>query len=85
MYKLLFSNEGKACLASLDKKTAQRVLNKLKWLLQNIDSISHLSLTGNFSGLFKLRIGDWRVIYEINHQNQIVTVYNIGHRREIYK
>jgi mRNA-degrading endonuclease RelE of RelBE toxin-antitoxin system len=40
MYKLDFSDEGKASLASLDKTIGQRVLNKLKWLTQNIEVIN---------------------------------------------
>ena len=85
MYKLVFSDEGKTSLASLDKKIAQRVLNKLKWLVQNIESITPLPLEGNLSRLFKLRVGDWRVMYEINHNDEVITVHKVGHRREIYR
>jgi hypothetical protein len=50
MYKLDFSVDGKASLASLDKGVSQRVLDKLKWFIQNIDSISPLPLHGKHSG-----------------------------------
>ncbi len=85
MYKLDFSDEGEDSLASLDKKISQRILNKLKWLTQNIKEIDLLPLKGNFSGLYKLRIGDWRAIYEVDHDNKTITVHKAGHRREIYK
>jgi len=84
MYELIFSEEGRTSLASLDKKISQRVLNKLKWLVQNIEAITPLALEGNFSGLFKLRVGDWRVIYAVNHNDSIITVHKVGHRKEIY-
>ena len=67
MYKLDFSLQGKAAFKSLDKETAQRVLDKLKWLTRNIGSIAPLPLKGNLAGLYKLKVGDWRVIYEVNH------------------
>jgi len=85
MYKLDFTDEGKAALASLDKIVAQRVLDKLKWFLQNIGAVNFKPLEGNLSGLYKLRVGDWRVIYEVNHNDKVVTVHKVGHRREIYK
>lgn len=85
MYKLDFTDEGKAALASLDKIVAQRILDKLKWFLQNIEAVNFKPLEGNLSGMYKIRVGDWRVIYEINHNDKIVTVHKVGHRREIYK
>lgn len=85
MYKLDFTDEGRSALASLDKIVAQRVLDKLKWFLQNIGAVSFKPLDGNLSGLYKLRVGDWRVIYEVNHNDKVVTVHKVGHRKEIYK
>lgn len=85
MYKLDFSADGRSSLASLDKEIAQRVLDKLKWLIQNIEFISPLPLHGKYSGLFKLKVGDWRVIYEIDYGKRVINVHKVGHRREIYK
>ena len=84
MYKLDFTDEGRSALASLDKFVAQRVLDKLKWFLQNIGAVNFKPLEGNLSGLYKLRVGDWRVIYEVNHNDKVVTVHKVGHRKEIY-
>ena len=84
-YKLDFSDEGKISFSSLDKAVSQRILNKLKWLTKNIETISPLSLKWNCEGLFKLRIGDWRFIYDIDHDQKMITVHKAGHRREIYK
>ena len=85
MFKLDFTDEGKATFASLDKDVAQRILNKLKWFIQNIGTINFISLEGNLAGLYKLRVGDWRVIYDVNHNDKVVTVHRVGHRKEIYK
>ncbi len=85
MYKLVFSEEGKASLASLDKKIGQRVLNKLKWLVEHVETIIPLPLEGNLSGLYKLRVGDWRILYEIDREDRVITVHKVGHRKEIYR
>jgi mRNA interferase RelE/StbE len=78
MYKLVFSLEGKNSIASLDKDIAQRVLDKLKWLIQDIDNITLIPLRGNLLGLYKLRAGDWRIIYDVNHKEKVITVSEEG-------
>ncbi len=85
MYKLVFSLEAMASLASLDKNIAQRVLDRLKWLIQNINNITLIPIKGNLSGLYKLRVGAWRIIYEVNHREKVITIYKVRHRREIYR
>lgn len=50
-----------------------------------MEAITPLVLEGNLSGLFKLRVGDWRVIYAINHNDSIIIVHKVGHRKEIYR
>ena len=34
---------------------------------------------------WRLRVGDWRIIYRIGDQVQVVTVTNVAHRREVYR
>ena len=84
MYKLDFTQNGFSSLGSLDKNVAQRILNKLKWLILNADEIRHLPLRSNLAGLYKFRIGDWRVIYEIDQSRKILKVHKIGHRKDVY-
>lgn len=85
MHKLVFSLEGRSSLASLDKDTAQRILNRIRWHVQNFDKTQPIPLKGNLSGLCKLRAGDWRIIYEVNSNEKIITVHKIGHRKDIYR
>jgi mRNA interferase RelE/StbE len=35
--------------------------------------------------LYRIRSGDYRIIYEVDHPNSKVTVTNIGHRRDVYR
>jgi mRNA interferase RelE/StbE len=42
------------------------------------------SLTGPFPGLLKLRIGDYRVVYQADREKKVLRVRLVGHRREIY-
>ncbi len=42
-------------------------------------------LKGEFSGLRRIRIGHYRVVYEVQDQKLVVLVVRIGHRREVYR
>lgn len=85
IYKINFSQQGKKSLQSIDREIGQRILDKLKWLAENINDVNPLPLHGRLSGLYKLTVGDYRVIYELNHNEKVITVHKIGHRRDIYK
>ncbi len=85
IYKLDFSNQGKKHLQSLDKTTGQRIFDKLRWLVENVDNVEHLQLKDKYSGLYKLKVGAYRAIYEIDYKRKIITVHKVGHRRDIYK
>lgn len=69
----------------LDKSIAQRIVRRLRWLAENTDYVTHEPLKGSFSGLYKLRQGDYRIGYELIKTENVVLVHFIGHRREIYK
>ena len=41
--------------------------------------------TGDLAGFYKLRAGDYRVVYEILHDENLLVIHLIGHRSEIYR
>lgn len=85
IYLLDFSEEGRDSIASLNKEVQKKVFKKLKWFILNINSLYLLPLKGEYSGLFKLKIGDYRAIYDIDHSRKVITVHKVGHRKDIYK
>jgi mRNA interferase RelE/StbE len=84
-YAVEFRPEARDGLRRLSKPNAQRVLDKIKWLAQHGDATTHTRLTGEFSGLCKLRVGDYRVIYSVDPQQQLISVHLVGHRRSVYE
>ena len=82
MYNLEWMPEARDDLGSLDKPIAQQILN---WLAENFDAITPESLTGEWKGLLKLRIGSYRALYTVNRTERRLTVHLIKHRREVYK
>ena len=83
-YSIDFTSESIADLAKIDRTNQIRIARKIKWLGENFEQITPLSLTGNLSSFFKLRVGDYRVIYAIAQSQKTLTIHQIGHRREIY-
>jgi mRNA interferase RelE/StbE len=43
------------------------------------------ALKGEFAGLRRLRVGSYRVVYEVIHNELVVLVVRVGHRREVYR
>jgi mRNA interferase RelE/StbE len=84
MYQVEFRPRAAQDFDNLDQTVADRLLKKLRWLAENFDSIKAESLTGSLSGLLKLRVGDYRVIYQANREKKVLTIRLVGHRREIY-
>jgi mRNA interferase RelE/StbE len=83
-YSIEFTSEAIADLGKIDRINQLRIAKKIKWLGENFEQITPITLTGNLSGYFKLRVGDYRVIYTINQSQKITTIQQVGHRREIY-
>ena len=72
-------------LQTIDRKNIKGILNKISWLAEHISEIVHIPLRGKFSGLFKLRVGDYRIIYSVEEEERILTIYFVGHRKDIYQ
>ncbi len=85
MFQVEFTPGAEADLARLDKTIAQRVLKKIRWLSEHFASITPEILTGPWQGVFKLRVGDYRVLYTCDREKQKIIVHVVRHCREIYK
>jgi len=84
-YKVDFTPQALEDLSKLDKAVIERITKKIDWLSESLDVVSPQTLKGKFHNMFKLVVGDWRIIYTADFADKIITVHLIGHRREIYK
>ena len=81
-YNIVYKKSVQRDLKKLSKAEAHRVLNRVEEeLSKNADT--YPVLKGQFAGLRKYRVGDYRVIYAILGDD--VLVLRIGHRKEVYK
>ncbi|MBI5463429.1 MAG: type II toxin-antitoxin system RelE/ParE family toxin [Ignavibacteriales bacterium] len=72
-------------LEKLDHSVARRIADRIQWLASNLDSTKLFPLKGELSGLYKIREGSYRIIFEILRNDRTIIVHTIGHRRDIYK
>ena len=85
-YKVIFTDKAKGQLKKLNKNIASLIIGWLEKNVQNCENprIHGKGLVENRSGQWRYRIGDYRVICEIQDREVIVLVLEVGHRREIY-
>jgi len=81
-YNIIYKKSVHRDLKKLSKAEARRVLDQIEEELSK-KADSYPVLKGQFAGLRKYRVGDYRVIYAILGDD--VLILRIGHRRDIYK
>jgi mRNA interferase RelE/StbE len=81
------SDDAKRDLQKLDKPLQKRITSFLLDRLQTTDNprLTGKALQGKFSGLWRYRVGDFRLLCRIEDNELIILVIEIGHRKEIYK
>ncbi len=85
MYRLRILDAATRDLAHLDKAVARRIVARIRWLAANLNSVKPEALTGDLAGIYKLRVGAYRVIYEVLPKEHAVLIHAAGHRGEIYR
>ncbi|QEH17470.1 type II toxin-antitoxin system RelE/ParE family toxin [Histophilus somni] len=86
MYTLRYSDKALKQLCKLDKGTQKLILT---WIANNLENcenprIKGKGLTGNRSGEWRYRVGDYRIICDIRDSKLIILALSIGHRKNIY-
>ena len=84
-YSLEFTETADRELSRLDARVAQQMRRALARMAENADAVRHHALTGpRYRGQFRLRMGDYRAIYEIDRANRRITVHRVQHRSDAY-
>ena len=86
MYKVEFTASALKNLKKMDKPTRIIIYS---WIMKNLEGCLNprlygKALVGNHSGKWRYRIGNYRLLADIQDDKVVILVLNIGHRREIY-
>jgi mRNA interferase RelE/StbE len=79
-YQLEFKPKAVKDLQTIPRKMQQRVLDKIELLQENLQG--DIKKLTNFTPEYRLRVGDYRVLFEI--EQQTIIIYRIRHRKKSY-
>lgn len=80
------SEKAVRALRKMDKQVARRIRDELYEIAGLKDPRSRgKALTGNLAGVWRYRVGDYRVLCDIEDDVLVILVIDVAHRREVYK
>jgi len=86
MYELVFLTSAKKEFKKLDTSVQKIIKKKLIQLVEDPERLKNniKPLKGEHKGKFRLRVHQYRIIFQIKEGELIITIIRIGHRKEIY-
>jgi len=84
LYEIVFARSARKELQALPRSLAKRTLEKVESLASNPRPSGSRKLRGR-SNLWRIRVGEYRVIYSIDDDKGVVDVSVIRHRSEAYR
>ncbi len=87
MYKVEYTKTAVKQLKKMDKKIAAFIISYIEANLVNCDNPRAFgkALQGNLSDKWRYRVGDYRILAKIEDEKVIITVVEIGHRKDVYR
>jgi len=83
-FKIEWKGSSERDIRNIDKQHIHRILNAVEALSENPFPAQFKKLQGSESS-YRIRIGDYRVIIDIDKQNLLILIIKIGHRKNIYE
>jgi mRNA interferase RelE/StbE len=84
MHKITFSKEADKTLRRMARNNALIIANKIKELASNPNTMRNVKKLTDHPG-YRLRVGDWRIVYTVNNNELMIHVISIKTRGEVYK
>jgi mRNA interferase RelE/StbE len=83
-YNVVFKRSVEKDLRSLPKSVIARVLKQIEVLRENPFPLQSVKLVGA-EQLYRIRVGDYRIVYAVDKEAQEIMIHYIRHRREVYR
>ena len=85
VYQIKFRQSAEKEFGKLEKSLQQRIYQFLMQRVAPDPLLLREPLLGNKKGLWKYRLGDYRIICQIQNKEMVVLVVSVAHRKEVYK
>jgi mRNA interferase RelE/StbE len=83
-HRVLFVSRAERGFKRLSADAQDKIISEINSLIENPRPVGAVKLTGS-DNLFRVRIGDYRIIYAIEDDLLVILIVEVGHRREIYR
>ena len=83
-YSISFARSSRKELEHLSGELTERILAKIETLAENPRPVGVIKLHGQ-KNLWRMRVGDYRVVYSIDDFSKMIDVSVIRHRRDVYR
>jgi len=84
MYKITLSKNADKALRRMPRNLALNIAKKIKQLAELPHGMRNVEKLTNHPG-YRLRVGDWRIVYTVNGNELVIHVINVKTRGEVYK
>jgi mRNA interferase RelE/StbE len=83
-YRIEFKRSAAKALKEIPKRDRKRIRDKIDILSENLPDPKTTKMKGD-NPFHRIRVGDYRIIYEILEDILVILVLKVGHRKDIYK
>jgi len=83
-YEIRWKSSAERDLRNITRQQIPRIIRAIENLSQNPFPLQSRKLQGSEFD-YRIRIGDYRVIYQVDTKTKVITIYHIRHRREAYR
>ncbi|HEC97416.1 MAG TPA: type II toxin-antitoxin system RelE/ParE family toxin [Nitrospirae bacterium] len=83
-YEIRWKHSAEKDLRGIDRQFISRILKAIDALSDESFPSQHRKLHGSEAS-YRIRIGDHRVIYQIDLESRIIVIYHVRHRKDIYR
>ena len=84
-YRIEFRPAARRDLKNLPRDVLDRVSRKISALTENPRPLGVEKLSGSEEDFYRIRVGDYRVLYEIQDKVLLIIIIKVRHRREVYR
>lgn len=85
MFSVKFSNKSKKNLRDIPKKSINQIMGKINLLKTDPIPKNSKKIKGSNKIWFRIRVGSYRVLYEVDHDSNLIGIVDINKRSKIYK
>lgn len=83
-YRIEIDPSAEKSLSKIEAKFAVKIRERIRYLGEEPRQVGSIKMSGE-DNVYRSRVGDYRIVYEIHDKKVLVLVINIGHRKDIYR